>query len=216
MMRLQNQARIFYFNRIYQPCKGPLKSFLTSCLHRYCEECFEVLPGENDGIENAGQICKICEVKIRSAIFCVDVIGSNTSSSDGHIGPPSSKKRKANDAEQSDQESGNAKRKKRPRKEDSMSYSEWMGAQNPQQTTRPCETTIEKEPDVGSELTVDIIAEIGSLMPGAKLTAVRNLIQEWVAKDETVKIVLFVEFMDSIHVVEDMCRKSKWKCVVVC
>lgn len=96
-----------------------------------------------------------------------------------------------------------------------MSYSEWMAAQNSsQQTTRPRE--IEKEPDVGSEPTVDIIADIGSSMPGAKLTAVRNLIQEWVAKDETVKIVLFVEFMDSIRVIEDMCRKSKWKCVVVC
>lgn len=202
---------------------APLKSFLTSCLHRYCEECFEVLPGENDDNDNAERICKVCELKIRSAIFCVDVVDSEASSSDGHIDPSSSKKRKASDAKQGGLGSANSKRKRDPRKQNSSSFSEWMAAQKSlPQTTRPCETSIEEMPDIDSEPEpedepkVDLIDQIGSDMPGAKLDAVRDLIQKWIAEDKTVKIVLFVEFMDSIRVLEDMCRKSKWKCVVVC
>lgn len=202
---------------------NPLKSFITSCLHRYCEECFDLLPDQNQERENAERICQTCQVQIRSAVFCVDVIDSDTSSSDDHIEPPSRKKRKINDAEQRDLGSANAKKKRHPRKQNPSTVSEFLATQTSlQPTTRTSETRTEHEPNASfgsgleTESQIDLIKRFGSLIPGAKLDAVRDLIQKWITEDQTVKIVLFVEFMDTIRILEDMCDKSKWKCVVVC
>ncbi|PGH19530.1 hypothetical protein AJ80_03865 [Polytolypa hystricis UAMH7299] len=70
--------------------------------------------------------------------------------------------------------------------------------------------TIVDEMD-GDTPMVDWVMEAGHLMPGAKLTATRETVKNWLKQDSTTKIVIFTQFLGMVHILGEMCDKERWQ-----
>jgi hypothetical protein len=207
--------RLEHFNCAHCSCV-PQESFITSCLHRYCEECFEILPDKNGKTDTAERKCCSCGLNIRSIVFCINVPASEISS--GQLS--SGEKRKNMGKEQS---GSRRKTKTRSRQERQAqdSFSKWARSQESsfQSEERPdIPFDIDAEPESVSknEFEPDWISLIGNSMPGAKITAAQDQIRKWLAEDEEAKIVVFTEFLDSSRLLRYMCKANEWGYAVVC
>lgn len=204
-----------------QCSSSPLKSFLTSCFHRYCEECFEILPDKNGDIDTAERNCCICDLNIRSIVFCTNVPESETPLADSSFsGLPFSKKRR-NGATENSGNPNKTKTRSREKRKAYHTFSEWAVSQESSFQSQgrqniPYDVGAEPEPGPEDEPESDWVAQIGNSMPGAKVTAVQKQLKKWLSEDEEAKIVIFTEFLDSNRLLQYMCRANGWNYALVC
>jgi SNF2 family DNA or RNA helicase len=169
---------------------------VTSCLHVYCEGCFDELPNQDGKTDTIARVCTSCEASIQEAGYSGD--SPKDSPKKGSPKKSSPKKRKQSNPKGK----GKDAFKKRPQK----SFKKQVLLRDPS----------DDEWDEPSEDEGDWISRIGDRMPSAKITAVRGLISEWVKEDEEVKIVVFVQFLKTVQLLQLMCEKEGWKYAVVC
>jgi SNF2 family DNA or RNA helicase len=51
----------------------------------------------------------------------------------------------------------------------------------------------------------------GEVLPSAKTLAVKAQILEWISEDSDVKIIVYSQFIDMLHILGRICKTEKWK-----
>lgn len=180
----------------------PVQAIITSCKHMYCEECFHQLPDEEGRLGTETRICRGCMEPIAEAAHCGVFDKVNTDgyeSSTSATSSPQGKRKREDKTKKS-------KYAKKPRTSSKGSQVSAMFNKYRYQTD---EDRNENEAD--EDLVAgDWIPVIGENTPGAKLTRVHEIVEEWIKKDESVKIVLFTQFLDTIRLLKYMCAKEGW------
>lgn len=69
-----------------------------------------------------------------------------------------------------------------------------------------------EEPDENER---DWISRIGDGMPSAKLTAIREQVAKWLEEDTEVKIVVFVQYINTIRLLQGICEREDWNFAIV-
>ncbi|OJJ50829.1 hypothetical protein ASPZODRAFT_21345 [Penicilliopsis zonata CBS 506.65] len=67
---------------------------------------------------------------------------------------------------------------------------------------------LEEDSEAGNP--VDTLSLVGSQMPSAKLSRVREIIAGWISETQDVKIVVFSQFIGFLRLVGLMCRREGW------
>lgn len=55
----------------------------------------------------------------------------------------------------------------------------------------------------------------GHLMPGAKLIAISSCLEGWFKRSSQTKVVIFTQFLEMAHILNSMCQKKDWGCLLV-
>jgi hypothetical protein len=190
------------------------ESFLASCLHRYCEECFEVLPDENGETDTAERKCYECGLNIKSILFCKNVPESQDQSSQSSSG----EKRK----NPGTRRSGSQKKSKisaQLERKIKYDFHEWLhNSESPFRWEKRSgiPVNIGGEPQPTAKPEYDWISQVGNTLPGAKITATQDQIAKWLAEDKKAKIVIFTEFLSTSRLLRYMCRENEWGYTLVC
>ena len=184
-------------NRVKCPSCGfpPHRAFVTNCQHVYCEDCFHELTGEEGDQGSERRVCSKCKTPIQAFAPC-GPLALGPSSLFAAPAPYSEKKRKPGKMSQP----GGSKRKVTEAKEILLDIYDEAEVRN--------ETIREEDPEYPPD--VDWLPLIGSQMPGAKLDKVRELINQWIEEDKTAKIVIYVQFITTLKLLEDMCERAYW------
>lgn len=179
----------------------PLRAIITSCKHMYCEECFHQLPDEEGMLGTENKLCHGCEESITEAAQCFAFDSVHPEGYDSSTSASSSSPAKRKRQERAKKTKSANKLKKRPRKLGPTAiFSKYR-----HQTDDSDDENDSEEPD-----TEDWIPIIGEMTPGAKLTKIREIMADWIQKDESVKIVLFTQFLDTIRLLKCMCGLNGW------
>ncbi|KAJ5342512.1 hypothetical protein N7541_011636 [Penicillium brevicompactum] len=195
-----------------QSCRCvPVKFFLASCRHRFCESCFEKLPDQHGNLDLRERQCPSCKLDIQSSIFCVDSLESALPPAQDMSTEVSPHKRKASPEKPGKQ----PKTKKRLEKSrhTKQTFGQFMATMRPSAQPQEdqnvlMEGSIQFEPEAEPEL--DWVTKIGDVTPGAKKTATETQIKKWLAEDEKVKIVVFTGFLATIRLLQYMCDQNEW------
>jgi SNF2 family DNA or RNA helicase len=184
-------------------CHIPVKAIITSCKHMYCEECFHQLPDEDGRLGTENKICRGCMNPITEAAQCgafdkVDPSGYESSSSASSSSPAKRKRQ---------ERAKKSKASKKPRKGAKGLMASAMFCKYRFQTD---DSDDENEPD-HDFVPEDWIPVIGEHTPGSKLAKVKDIVVEWMKQDNSVKIVLFTQFLDTIRLLKFMCAQQGWK-----
>lgn len=213
------------FNEVLKcaSCKDvPTPAFVTSCYHLYCEECYEKLPKSEAESEENLRNCSICQVAIIEAAHL-----------DGFDYAKLLKEYNAQIASTN----GAVKRKRTvpmnrkglgvpKRKVDARGKRQKSQASEANERSRSCSiagsTSIhcsEDELQIGStddEDDEEWDLSLGSGMPGAKFSEIREVVKKWIQEDQNVKIVIFTQFLGTLVLLKDMCTAEGWDHVSVC
>ncbi|KAJ5355841.1 hypothetical protein N7517_010450 [Penicillium concentricum] len=164
---------------------------VTSCQHVYCQGCFDGLPDEDGKTETMARVCSSCNKPIEEAGYSEDLLKKSpkNSSKKRKQGTP---KKKGKEIFERKQRPGNSFKKKVLSRD--LSDDEW---------------------DDPSENESDWVSRVGDRMPSAKITAVRELVANWVKEDENTKIVIFAQFLKTIQLLQFMCEKEGWKYALI-
>lgn len=176
-------------------CHAKLKfaqEFLVTSCHLYCKDCYKGLPG-HDGITGSqGKICQMCKKEITNA--------ANFHPSEAFLpaGAPSTsfmcpgKKRKR-------ATTSKVSTKKATKTEGIINQNERIDAS----------TGLERSP---IEDWIPLLREyhIGANWLGSKMTAVRDIVRQWLQEDRDNKIAIFTHFVDSQRILEMICEEEKW------
>ncbi|PYH97546.1 hypothetical protein BO71DRAFT_447895 [Aspergillus ellipticus CBS 707.79] len=171
----------------------PVGAVLTSCLHLYCEECYYLLENSGTGASTEWKpICNACQVVIEEAA-CFDYdrdmeLRNNELQSEEQ---PQWQQRKKKEPK---------KKKKKDTKKKKISRLHQIGA--PQ--------TDEEDDKPDNDEQTDWIAACAEHMPSAKLVKIREIIENWIIVDPSVKVVIFTQFLDFVRILCTMCRKQGW------
>lgn len=179
----------------------PTEAIITSCKHMYCDECFHQLPDEEGQLGMESKICHSCVEPIAEAAQCgvFDSVHPEEYESSTSAGSPSPGKRKRQEKAKKSKATKRAKR--RPKR---------MGATAMFAKYRYHADDTDDENGSEDSDDEDWIPVIGAKTPGAKLTKIREIMVDWIQKDESVKIVLFTQFLDTIRLLKSMCCLSGW------
>lgn len=181
-------------------CSVPTEAIITSCKHMYCDECFHQLPDEDGQLGKESKICRSCVEPIAEAAQCgvFDNVHPEEYESSTSAGTPSPGKRKRQ--EKAKKSKATKKAKKRPKR----GPTEMFGKYRYHADDSGDENASEDSEDE------DWIPVIGAKTPAAKLTKIREMMADWIQRDESVKIVLFTQFLDTIRLLKSMCGLSGW------
>lgn len=184
-------------------CHIPVKAIITSCKHMYCEECFHQLPDEEGRLGTESKLCRGCMGPITEAAQCgvfdkVDPGGYESSSSSANSPSPAKRKRQER-----------AKKAKASKKLRKGSKRQHIAAMFNKYRVQTDDSDDENDSD-HDFVAEDWIPVIGEKTPGAKLTKVKDIVMEWMKKDNSVKIVLFTQFLDTIRLLKSMCGQQGW------
>lgn len=169
----------------------PVDAIITSCKHLYCEECYCSLI-QNARSENAKPVCKKCDLEIQEAAHCGSI-------DDLQINAP------AEATESSTSQQTPKKRRPQKKKVNRGRYGMFTS-----RFTTNGETLAEETVEDDDDDATDWIKCAGRDMPGAKLTIVRRMLGNWIAKDREVKVVIFTQFLDFVDILIAMCSKENW------
>lgn len=198
-------------------CKGvPNHAFVTSCNHLYCEECYGELPKSEEVCERDLRSCPSCQLGILEAAYWggFDSITGFEKELDRHAEKKKTKKRKrATGKSLKASAIPNAKKQKAEAKKLQRVSESPLRASSPLFVS----SDEESEDDSGEdeEDYEDWISIFGSTMPGSKLSKIRELVKGWIQEDPDVKIVVFTEFLETIQLLEYICKAEEWKYVCV-
>ena len=64
--------------------------------------------------------------------------------------------------------------------------------------------------DEKGEDDIDWVATAGHLVPGAKLAAIRTLINSWFQDSTETIVIMFTQFLDMVRILSYMCEKEGW------
>ena len=170
----------------------PVEATITSCKHLYCDECYCALVRETP--ENDKPTCQGCAILIDEAAYCgsVDDIEIDIST---HAA--------------STQAKAAEKRKGQPKKKFTCGRNGLYSAARRRNAAKKGFVEGEDDgPDPDNWLINDALQ-----MPGAKLTYIKELITKWIAENKEVKIVVFTQFLDFVHILAAMCEREKWEYV---
>ncbi|OQD60065.1 hypothetical protein PENPOL_c029G07140 [Penicillium polonicum] len=211
-------------------CEGlPTRAIITDCQHLYCEDCFDALPDEKDNTDGVARLCRVCVIPIRKAAFYGIYDDFDTppveAAESSSLGPASQKKRPATpEANAAREDQSKRHRTGRGR---GPAFSEWLltdgnlitfddesndsehenqdGAEdkNPDEDDVPCEEEVYQEQDW--------ISEFGRSMPGAKFDAITSQVKKWLEEDNTAKIVIFTQYVNSARILKYLCEDNNWK-----
>jgi hypothetical protein len=180
----------------------PVQAIITSCKHMYCEECFHQLPDEEGRLGTEIKICRGCMDPITEAAQCgvFDNVNPDGYDSSSSTGSSSQAKRKRQERAKK------SKASKRPKKGSKGIQASTLFSKYRVQTD-DTDDEIESDQDFVAE---DWIPVIGEHTPGAKLTKLQDIVVGWMKKDNSVKIVLFTQFLDTIRLLKYMCAQNSW------
>ncbi|KGO68089.1 Helicase, C-terminal [Penicillium italicum] len=207
-------------------CDGlPARAIITDCQHLYCEDCFDALADEEGGNDGVARLCRKCKTPIKKAAFYGIYDDFDTpplEDAESSSGPDGKKKRPATPETSTERES--QPRKRRKGRDSGHAFSEWLLAdgnlipvddeseyesqdgtedENPDEGDVPCEEEVDKEQDW--------IAEFGRSMPGAKFDAITTQVKKWFDEDDTAKIVIFTQYVNSTRILKYMCEENDWR-----
>ncbi|KAJ5782252.1 hypothetical protein N7457_004026 [Penicillium paradoxum] len=210
-------------------CSGlPTRAIITSCYHLYCEECFDALDdgkGDTDGVHRE---CRICKIRIVNAAFYGLYDDIDTPTQEGSeptsIASTGQEKRKA-------PQGGVKAHKRRKRGKSGGNFSAWMAKQSGISIAKEGEDDNLNEHNIqtksagGDECRSeggdshqseddpeeDWIDRFGDYMPGAKFNKLTDQIKQWFAEDETAKIVIFTQYLNTTTLLVKLCQTNKWE-----
>lgn len=177
-------------------CHAKLKFahvFLVTSCHLYCKDCYKSLP-DHDGIitGSQGKICQKCKKEITNAanfhppeaFFLAEALSTSFMC-------PGSKRKRAT--------IGKVSTKKAPKTEGTINQNERINAS----------TGLKGSP---IEDWIPFLREyhIGANWLGSKMTAVRDIVRQWLQEDKDNKIAIFTHFVDSQRILEMVCEEEKW------
>lgn len=169
-----------------QCLETPDRAFVTSCNHVYCDECLESLPKSSDSLE-----CIICHTAIAELAYWT---GFNNFSCHLHSSQ-FGKKRKPVSARST------------PTKAARRSLNNIFSRNQDEEDAEGADE---------EWVAQDWIPDLGSEMPGAKMTKLRQIIRNWLQEDPTAKVLIFTHFLDSVRLLEMLCEKEDWYYTKVC
>jgi hypothetical protein len=70
--------------------------------------------------------------------------------------------------------------------------------------------------DEPSEEEADWISRIQDGMPSAKLTAIQDLVTNWIQEDKDVKIVIYAQYLNTIRLLQFLCDEKGWPYRLAC
>ncbi|EAW12934.1 putative SNF2 family helicase [Aspergillus clavatus NRRL 1] len=167
----------------------PTEPIVTDCMHLYCEECFF----ENDII--AGNGTPKCQAQ-----FCGKIIqkaalfGSVESIVQESTAPATQTHMPLQGG------------KKKVRRVTPIRKPEKPKPKNKRSNLRFNSSSFDKDQDT------DWISACGGEMPSAKLTKIRELIQNWIEENPEVKVVIFTLSLDFVRIATMMCEREGWQC----
>lgn len=187
----------------------PVPAIITSCRHLYCEECFNALPDKDGNTNNtSSRVCCSCKVQIEDAAIWSDFDKITRFRGNVPTSLATPRKRRLNST---------ARRTSAA----NPGFPRWKKAFGASKRTRGNGTTFssstnsvdhaEDDYETDAEDFIrDWIPLIGSSMPAAKLTKIREITKKWIHEDAKVKIVIFVFFLGSVELLQMMCKQEGW------
>ncbi|KAJ5177544.1 Helicase C-terminal [Penicillium coprophilum] len=207
-------------------CHGlPTRAIITDCQHLYCEECFDALGDEEGSTDGVTRQCRACRITIKKAAFygLYDDFDTPPPEDAETARPMGPQKRPATPETRTEKE---ARTKKRRKGEDPVpTFSEWLladeslgvfedeserGSQDEERDISPDEDDVPCEEEEIDE-SHDWIAIFGKSMPGAKFDALTAQVKEWFENDNTAKIVIFTQYINSTRLLKYLCEVHGWK-----
>lgn len=176
-------------------CHAKLKLaqvFLVTSCHLYCKDCYKSLPG-HDGITGSqGKICQKCKKEITNAanFHPPEAFLLAEAPSTSFMYPGNKRKRAT---------TGKVSTKKAPKTKGAINQNERIDAS----------IGLKGSP---IEDWIPFLREyhIGTNWLGSKMTAVRDIVRQWLREDKDNKIAIFTHFVDSQRILEMVCEEENW------
>ncbi|OQE44262.1 hypothetical protein PENCOP_c002G01841 [Penicillium coprophilum] len=188
-------------------------------------ECFDALGDEEGSTNGIARLCCACRIMIKKAAFygLYDDFDTPPPEDAETARPTGQQKRPATPETRTEKE---ARTKKRRKGETLVpTFSEWLladeslsafddesehGSQDEERDISPDEDDIPCEEEEIHE-SHDWIAIFGKSMPGAKFDALTAQVKEWFENDNSAKIVIFTQYINSTRLLKSLCEVHGWK-----
>ncbi|KAL3457205.1 SNF2 family N-terminal domain-containing protein [Aspergillus heterothallicus] len=173
-----------YFRSECAKCGSPPdKPVISSCMHLWCDECFTQLCIDSQRQESENQGSESSE---RTKLVCLKCTLAIESATRCCFEAAKQPEQPVAPAERKTKKQAKTKLKEKSKKR----------------------SNTEDEDDIENQ---DWMKVDTTRMPAAKITGIKNILEEWRGQNPTTKVVIFSQFTDMIEIIANMCKSEKWK-----